>query len=438
MTELDKPIQTWLETLGLASSTADSIGQLLVVAMAIVLAALSNFVARRLLASAARKLSSRTETTWDDIIVRHGVFDRLSRLAPALVIYVSSFLLVPTLPLLQEGVRHFCMAYMVWCVTVVINALLDAVDEIYQSLAVSRVRPIKSYLQVLKVLVFAVSATLIISTITNRSPLAFLSGLAGLTAVLLLVFKDSILGLVASVQLTANNMLHVGDWIAMPEYGADGSVIDISLNTVKIQNWDKTISTIPTYALINHSFKNWRGMQESGGRRIKRALYIDMNSVRFCDQTLLDRFRRYALLKDYLANKEADIEREQKERQIDGSVPLNGRRLTNIGTFRAYVKAYLEAHPRINKNMTFLVRQLPPTSEGIGIEIYVFSSDQVWANYEAIQADIFDHLLASLPEFDLRAFQAPAGADLHGLRSQHPPGPVTPRHNELTASAAAE
>jgi miniconductance mechanosensitive channel len=233
----------------------------------------------------------------------------------------------------------------------------------------------------------------------------------------MLVFKDSILGLVGGIQLTANNMVHIGDWIEMPKYGADGDVIDISLTTVKVQNWDKTISAIPAYALISDSFKNWRGMSESGGRRIKRSINIDMNTVKLCDPMMLDKFRRIEHIAEYIDAKQSEIDEYNAAANIDNTEMVNGRRMTNVGTFRAYVVAYLKNHPKINQNMTFLVRQLKPTECGLPIEIYVFSSDKVWANYEAIQADIFDHILAVIPEFGLRVFQNPTGSDFSRLVS---------------------
>jgi len=249
----------------------------------------------------------------------------------------------------------------------------------------------------------------------NRSPTFFLSGLGALTAVLMLIFKDSILGLVAGIQIAANRMLNIGDWLEMPKYGADGDVIDISLTTVKVRNWDKTITTVPTYALISDSFKNWRGMSESGGRRIKRAVNIDMTSIEFLGEEALGRLRRIELLKPYIEQKLADVESHNKELGVDETSPINGRRLTNVGCFRAYLVAYLKHNPMINKEMTFLIRQLAPTELGLPMEIYVFSSDKVWANYEAIQSDIFDHVLAAMPEFGLRVFQNPTGADFSKL-----------------------
>lgn len=415
MPALDEMIQDWLTRQGLAATSADNYSQLLLVGAAMLVAFLANLVAKRLLGGLIRRVAARTTTDWDDALVRHRTFTLLSQLAPSLVLYVSSWLVFPDWPDIQSGFRSLCIAYMVVVVARVVSAVLDAVSEIYSGLEVARSKPIKSYLQMVKVFAFLVTLVLVISTMTGRSPWAFLSGLAGLTAVLILVFKDSLLGLVASIQLTANDMLHVGDWIEMKEFGADGDVIDISLNTVKVQNWDKTISTIPTYALVANSFRNWRGMSESGGRRIKRAIFLDMNSVRFLDAAALDQIDDITLLKDYLDRKRTEIREDEARRKVDPSHPANTRRLTNLGTFRAYVEAYLRAHPKIHKDMTLLVRQLAPGPEGVGIEVYAFSNDQVWANYEALQGDIFDHIISVLPDFGLRPFQNPAGSDLRGL-----------------------
>jgi miniconductance mechanosensitive channel len=238
-----------------------------------------------------------------------------------------------------------------------------------------------------------------------------------MAAVLILVFKDTILGFVASIQLSANNMVNVGDWISMPKYNADGDVIDIGLNTVKVQNWDKTIATIPTYALVSESFNNWKGMEESGGRRIKRSINIDMKSVGFLDQDQIEKFRKYYLLADYITAKEKEIAEYNSSLEVDDSVVTNGRRMTNLGTFRAYLENYLHNHPKVNQDMTLLVRHLQPTDKGMPLEIYLFSKDQVWANYEAIQADIFDHILAIMPQFGLRVFQSPTGDDFQKLTS---------------------
>ncbi len=251
------------------------------------------------------------------------------------------------------------------------------------------------------------------SVLAGRSPVVFLSGLGALAAVLMLVFRDTILSLVASVQIASNDMVRIGDWVSMPQAGSDGEVIDIALHTVKIQNWDKTISTIPTGKFISESFKNWRGMSESGGRRIKRSLAIDMSSVRFLGEAEIDELSRRELIHDYLRRAAAETARYNAERAAGnpGRIP-EIRRLTNLGTFRIYVQKYLEAHPRTHKEMTLLTRQLAPSPQGVAIEVYCFSNDTAWANYEAFQADIFDHLIAVLPEFGLKAYQAPAGTDV--------------------------
>ncbi|MCD6388553.1 MAG: mechanosensitive ion channel, partial [Desulfobulbaceae bacterium] len=313
-------------------------------------------------------------------------------------------------------IRRLCMTILVFLAARMIDSILRTVEEIYKRSEEAKKKPIGGFLSVVRIAMFIFAGIFIVSTLTDKSPWGIFSVLGGLMAVVLLIFKDTILGFVASLQLAGNDMVRVGDWIEMPKFEADGDVIDVSINTVKVQNWDKTISTIPTYALVTNSFKNWRGMSESGGRRIKRSLCLDMNSVRFCNAELLEKLNKFGLLKEYLQKKQEEIDLYNQEHNFDSSSVPNGRRQTNIGVFRAYVKSYLANHPKINKNMTFLVRHLPPTSKGLPMEIYVFSSDQVWANYEEIQADIFDHILAVLPEFGLRVFQEPSGLDFQSLQ----------------------
>ena len=302
----------------------------------------------------------------------------------------------------------------------VIDAILNVVVDVYRSFERSRDIPIRSFVQVIKLVVLFIGIIFIVSIVLDKTPLYLLSGLGALTAVLMLIFKDAILGFVAGIQLTANRMVARGDWIEMDKYGADGDVLEVTLTTVKVQNWDKTITTIPTYALISDAFKNWRGMTESDGRRIKRAINIDMNTIRLCDEAMLERFGKIQLLGDYLKSKREEIASYNAGQTFDVDDPVNGRRMSNVGTYRAYIIAYLRQHPMINLDMTFLVRQLAPTPEGLPLEIYVFSRDKVWANYEAIQADIFDHLLAVIPEFGLRVYQQPAGSDFRSLAAPAP------------------
>ncbi|MBT7097028.1 mechanosensitive ion channel family protein, partial [Candidatus Poribacteria bacterium] len=311
-----------------------------------------------------------------------------------------------------DAVRNFSVGYMGLGGMLVAGATLDAVVDIYRTYDVARDHPIRGYVQALKIFLYVVGGIAVFATVIDQSPWKILSGIGALTAVILLIFKDTILGFVAGIQLSANDMVRIGDWIEAPKFGADGDVLDITLHHVKVQNWDKTISTIPTYALVGDSFRNWRGMQDSGGRRIKRCLYIDMNSVTFCTDEMVERFARFAFLGPYVEEKSEELAAWNSEHGFDMSEAINGRRMTNLGTFRAYVREYLRNHPRVHQDMTLLVRHRPPGEHGLPIEIYVFTNDIVWANYEGIQADIFDHILAVIPEFGLRVHQAPSGLDM--------------------------
>jgi len=308
------------------------------------------------------------------------------------------------------------MVFFVMAGVWMLDSVLLAIREVYSSSQMASRRPIRGYTDAIKIIAYVMAGIFIISIMTDKSPWGILSILGGFTVVLMLIFKDTILGFVASIQLSGHDMVRVGDWIEMPKYGADGDVIDVTIHTVKVRNWDKTITTIPTYGLVTDAFKNWRGMSESGGRRIKRSLHIDVNSITFCTDEMLERFEKFALLKGYLQQKKEEIKSYNIEHNVDASQLINGRRQTNIGVFRAYIVAYLKNHPKIHQTtMTFLVRHLEPTSHGLPVQIYVFSNDQAWANYEAIQADIFDHLVAAAPEFDLRIFQNPTGYDFSNI-----------------------
>jgi miniconductance mechanosensitive channel len=341
---------------------------------------------------------------------------------PAIIIHYAStvYAAYPVLSLLIEKGAD---AYMITTILLVLNSFMNAVNDIYLTYDISKVRPIKGYIQVAKIILFFVGAILMIATLIGQNPVVLLGGLGALSAVLMLVFKDSILGLVAGIQLTANDMVRVGDWVEMPKYNADGAVIEITLNTVKVQNWDMTITMIPSYAFISDSIKNWRGMQESGGRRIKRSVYIDVSSIAFCTDEMIEKFKQIHFLKDYIERKEREIAQYNRENKIDDSIKVNGRRMTNIGTYRAYIAKYLENHPGIHKGLTAMVRQLAPGEHGLPLEIYAFTNDTRWVAYESIQADIFDHILAVAPEFGLRVFQNPTGHDMRnmvGTPERHP------------------
>ncbi len=346
-----------------------------------------------------------------------GVVKRLSNIVPALIIS-SSVGLVPGLPEAAiTVVKNVAGGFIILTIALALGAILEVINMLYMRRKNAYLKPIKGYVQVIKIIIYAISTILIVATLIDRSPLILLSGLGAMAAVLMLIFQDTLLSLVASVQISSGDMIRVGDWIEMPQLNADGDVIDIALHTVKIQNWDKTITTIPTKRFISDSFKNWRGMQESGGRRIKRSLFLDQQSIHFITKQELEHLQRFNLLEGYFDNKinELNLWNERHVKSSTGDT-LDSRKLTNIGTFRAYVERYLRNHPGIHqKGMTLMVRQLSPTSEGLPLEVYCFTNTIAWAEYEGIQSDIFDHLLAIAPEFNLRVYQAPSGADMRAL-----------------------
>lgn len=410
--------RTLLETIGVSEGTALVIENITVFISIILLAFLADRITKVVLVRLVGNLVQRSKNKYDDILLQKKVFKRIAHIAPALVVNATVVFLIDA-PGLVLFIRVITKLYIVLISALVLDSVISSFHEIYQQLPVSKGRNIKGYVQLVKILVFIIAGLVVISILTEKSINGLLTGLGAFAAVLMLVFRDTILGLVASIQLSGNNMVSVGDWISMPKYNADGDVIDISLNTVKVQNWDKTIATIPTYALVQDSFNNWKGMEESGGRRIKRSVNLDMQSVRFLDSSELEKFKEIRILKSYIEEKEKEIEAFNKKVGVDTSDRINGRRLTNLGTFRKYLELYLHNHPKVHQDMTFLVRHLQPTERGIPIEIYVFSNDQAWANYEAIQADIFDHILAVIPVFDLRVFQNPTGADWRALAQQN-------------------
>ena len=408
-------LNTWLLDNGINESLAFYFARGVAIVGVLLLSFVANFVAKRYIVSALTYVISKSKSRWDDAVLRQRTLNRMAHLAPAVIIYVFTPIALQGLDPAIAIIRDALLIYMIVILMLVLDSLLNTVEDIYQSFRASKEIPIKGFVQVLKLALYFMAAIFVISILLNKTPVYLFSGIGALAAVMMLVFRDSILGFVAGIQLAANKMVSVGDWIEMPKYGADGDVLEVALTTVKVQNWDKTITTIPTYALINESFKNWRGMSESGGRRIKRSVNIDMSSIRFCNEEMLERFGKIQYISEYIETKKHELEEFNLATKVDNASLVNVRRMTNIGTFRAYVKAYLQNHPMINKDMTFLIRQLPPTEHGLPIEIYVFSKDQVWANYEAIQADIFDHVLAVVPEFDLRVYQNPTGADFRVL-----------------------
>ncbi len=362
------------------------------------------------------RLSRFTNQQWDNVLVDKHFFQRVLYFIPLILLYIlTPPILVGTtmLPLSQTLISILLLI----AGMLVLDALLNSLVVIYGNSAVAKEISITPFVQVLKLVLYFVTAILILSLLLQKTPLYLLSGLGALTAVLMFVFKDILMGFVAGIQLIANKMVAPDDWIEMPKYGADGDVIEITLTTVKVRNFDNTITTIPTYALINESFKNWRNMNLSGGRRIKRFVNIDLSSIKFCSTEMLERFNRIQLISKDIQDRQQEILDYNKKHNVDESTLVNGRRLTNIGVFRTYVEAYLRQHPTIHQKMTFIVRQLSPGEKGLPIEIYVFCKDTNWTAYESVQADIFDHILAVVPEFDLQVFQEPSGSDFQKISS---------------------
>ena len=388
----------------------------LCIALLLAVAWLANWVVKRILVRGIHHLLRATTLGQDPALREANIIRRLANIVPALILS-SGILLVPGLPeAVIAVVRNVCAAFIVLTIALAIGNALTLVNAFYQRRPDAHLKPLKGYIQVVKIVVYAITTILVIAALLDRSPLILLSGLGAMAAVLMLIFQDTLLSLVASVQITTNDIIRVGDWVEMPALNADGDVVDIALHTVKVQNWDKTITTIPTKRFITDPFKNWRGMQESGGRRIKRSLWLDQQSVHFLSPEECRHLHRFSLLEQYLDDKQQELDDWNRKLQARGQEPVNTRRITNLGTFRAYVERYLRSHPGIHQEMTLLVRQLSPTADGLPLEIYCFTNTVAWAAYERIQSDIFDHLLAILPEFGLSVFQHPTGRDLQTLR----------------------
>ena len=398
--------QEWLTPRVANEDISVFLSYILAVICILLLCLLSDIAVHKYLLKVLSVYIEKSKNRWDDILIEHKVFERLSHIAPFIVIHAFASVFKGYESLIQR----VSFSIIIIIVLLSLSKILDTVNDIYRHFELSKVKPIKGYLQVVKIFFYVIGIISVISVLTERSPWILLSGIGAATAVLLLIFQNSLLGLVAGIQLAENDMLKIGDWIEMPKYGADGEVVDITLHTVKIQNWDNTITTVPTHLMISDSFKNWRGMQESGGRRIKRSVFIDMSSVKFCTEEMLEKFGRIKYISDYLSEKKAEIEKFNAISEAGSETMVNGRHLTNIGVFRIYIENYLKNHPKVHTEMSRIVRQLQPTEHGLPIEIYVFVNDVSWQS-ESVQSDIFDHILAVVPEFDLRVFQSPSGYD---------------------------
>ena len=381
-------IKEILQSWGFNESWTDDLTSAIILVIILAIAFLGDAICKHVILTTVTRLVKKTKATWDDVVFDRKVMIYLSHLVAPIILYILLPLAISNAGLLTFILR-ICMIYIIAVFLKFISALLSALYHVYSEREQFRDRPLKGLLQTVQVILFFIGGIIIVSILIDKSPMVLLTGLGASAAVLMLVFKDSIMGFVSGIQLSANNMLKVGDWIEMPKYGADGTVIEVTLNTVKVRNWDNTITTIPPYALVSDSFQNWRGMQESGGRRIKRSIRIDMNSVKFCTPEMLAKYRKIRLLKDYIEETEKVVEEYNKEHGIDNSVLVNGRRQTNLGVFRAYLTNYLRSLPAVNQDLTCMVRQLQPTEQGIPLELYFFSSIKAWIPYEGVQADVF-------------------------------------------------
>jgi len=414
-------IQNWIRKLlleaGITTGAANFLDNIILLCVVIVVAFLIDLICRKVILNVFGKIAVRTKTDWDDIILDRKIIDRFIRIIPVIFIYIVLPLIFPVqeMPGTLNFMQKLCMIFIIGVSIRFINSLLGLINDIYSRRQSGK--SIKGFIQVIQIIIVFIGIIIIVGMLINQSPAKLIAGLGASAAVLMLIFKDSILGFVAGVQLSANDMLRPGDWITMNKYGADGTVIDVTLNAIKVRNFDNTIVTIPPYSLVSDSFQNWRGMSDSPGRRIKRSVSIDMNSVRFCTPEMLEKFRKIALLTDYIDGKENELSEYNKEQNIDSSVQVNGRRQTNIGVFRAYLERYLRNHPAVSRELTCMVRHLQPTEKGIPIELYFFLSEKRWVLYESIQADIFDHILAVIPEFELEVFQSIAGSDIRALKT---------------------
>lgn len=412
---IHKLIESWLNQAGFNTTEFPFLITLIYFAAATILALIAYHIAKYILINILNRITKKTATNWDDILVKNHFFRRVANLIPAGILLAFTPQIFVDLPGWENFATGAINIIIILIILATLDALLNSFTEIYQDFEIAKTKPIKGYIQIVKIVLYFIGAIVVVSILLGKSAAALLTGLGAMTAVLLFVFRDPILGFIGSIQLSANDMVRPGDWIAMQKHNADGTVIDMNLTSVKVQNWDMTIANIPTYALVSDAFINWRGMEESGGRRIMRSVNIDMKSIRFSSPEMIEKFRRMRILKDYIEEKESQIKAFNEKHDIDTSQIVNLRRQTNIGVFRRYLLEYLKNHPDVKQDMIIQVRQLAPTETGLPMQIYCFSAKQAWVDYEMVQSEIFDHILTVIPEFGLRVFQNPTGEDFRAL-----------------------
>ncbi len=394
METINNGLMTWLQQLGVAEGSFLTVQRIVVIAAILLIAYVLDMICRKVVMPGVRKVTAKTQITWDDYLLNDDVLNNVCHLIPPVVVYALIPFAFPHEPALLEFILKICWIYITVVGMKLVCAFLTSLYTISSEHEKLKNHSMKGFYQMIKLIVICIGSIIIISTLIDKDPIAILTGLGAGTAILMLVFQDTIKGLVAGVQLTANDMLRPGDWITMPKYGADGDVIEVTLTTVKVRNWDKTITTVPPYALVNDSFQNWRGMFDMGGRRVKRSINIDMNTVRFCTEEELAEFKKQPWMEGF---------------------EETGKEEVNLYIFRHYVMYYLKHHPKVHQELIMTVRQLQPTAQGIPIELYFFSANTAWLRYEHLQAEVFDHVLAMLHKFDLKVFQSPTGLDLQKL-----------------------
>ena len=413
MEKLSHKIYSYLIDSGLSSDWAAIINVVILVVALLVILFIIDFIFRKILVGLFTRLSQNSKNHFDDLLVKNRAPRNIAHIIPVIILYQTIPFVFRDFPVAEPVILKIIEVFGIFLFLWVVRSLLHTIKDFLKTLPSLRDKPIDSYIQVFMIFLWAFGLFFAFSIITEIEIWKFFTALGTASAVIILVFRDTIMGFVASIQVSINDMVRIGDWITFDKYGADGDVIEINLATVKVQNFDMTITTIPTYALISDSFKNWRGMSDSGGRRIKRALLIKQESIRFLDHSSIESLKKIALISAYIDKKSKDINTYNTKNSIDKSLLINGRNLTNIGVFRKYIDAYLNGHSGVNEEMTIMVRQLDPTSQGIPIEIYAFSTDKRWANYEYIMADIFDHLLAAVSYFDLEGFELPSSTNFN-------------------------
>ena len=425
MEKLINRFQDWLghkiEYLGLTEYFAEITSKAILFLLLAVFCLIVDRIIRDVMRNTGGKIAKRSKSNWDDLLIENKVFAAMAHLAPILLIDVFAPMIFDEESVFLAILLKLNTVALVLLSMIIINRFLNTVQAVLSEVEYLRSKPLGSYFQLVKIIIGGLLIILMISILADKSIMYFFGAFGAISAVLILVFKDTILGFIASIQLSANDMVRVGDWVEMPKYGADGDVIEINLTTIKVRNWDKTITTVPTYSFISDSFKNWRGMQETGARRISRSIFIDQHSVKFATPEMIERFKKIHLLKDFIPQKEKEIQEYNKEKNVDVSMVSNGRRMTNLGVFRNYLTFYLKNNPKINQDMFIMVRQLAPTEHGIPLQIYAFADTIAWAEYEPIQADIFDHTLAVIHQFELSIFQNPSGNDFRQLANNANP-----------------